>query len=196
MKPLIIFISMIFACIFSNAQSVTVYARFTLYTGSLVDENTRRGHEGQILLTSYTSSELQTLNIGSQSSGAGAGKVTFNPVTFTKPVSVNSPLFFSMMASGTPFKNVAFLFYTTAATGDRLLYQQTMGLVAIKTMQHSVEAACPSANCPGLIETISLEFGQEINTFYPTDASGMPGKSVSNGWDRVKNVKLDDPAAL
>jgi len=37
----------------------------------------------------------QTLNIGSQSSGAGAGKVTFNPFSITRKTDVASPKFFS-----------------------------------------------------------------------------------------------------
>jgi type VI protein secretion system component Hcp len=178
--------------IYSNAQ-VTIYARFTLYSGSLVNESTGKMHQNEILLTSYSSNEEQTLNIGSQSTGAGAGKVTFNPVTFTKPVSVNSPMFFSMMASGTPFKKVEFLFYNAA---DVLIFQQTMGLVAVKTTQHSVAATCAGTNCTGLIETISMEFGQEINTVYTIDPKGMPGKSYSNGWDRIKNIKNDEPNSL
>jgi hypothetical protein len=38
----------------------------------------------------------QTLNIGSQSSGAGAGKVTFNPFSITRKVDRASPVFFAM----------------------------------------------------------------------------------------------------
>jgi type VI protein secretion system component Hcp len=33
----------------------------------------------------------QTLNIGAQSSGAGAGKVTFNPFQITRKIDVASP---------------------------------------------------------------------------------------------------------
>jgi Type VI secretion system effector, Hcp len=35
-----------------------------------------------------------TLRIGSQSSGAGAGKVTFNPFSITKKIDKASPVFF------------------------------------------------------------------------------------------------------
>jgi type VI protein secretion system component Hcp len=38
----------------------------------------------------------QTLNIGSQSTGAGAGKVTFNPFSITRKVDRASPVFFAM----------------------------------------------------------------------------------------------------
>ncbi len=35
-----------------------------------------------------------TLSIGSQSTGAGAGKVTFNPFSITRKVDRSSPIFF------------------------------------------------------------------------------------------------------
>jgi len=37
----------------------------------------------------------QTLNIGSQSKGAGAGKITFNPFQITRKTDQASPTFFS-----------------------------------------------------------------------------------------------------
>ena len=49
---------------------------------------------------------LQTLNIGAQSTGAGAGKITFNPLSFTRRPDSLSPQFFAMCCSGTPFRKV------------------------------------------------------------------------------------------
>src|ERR1700677_3379543 len=48
----------------------------------------------------------QTLNIGSQSTGAGAGKITFNPFSITRKIDLQSPTFFNMACSGTAFKFV------------------------------------------------------------------------------------------
>ena len=42
----------------------------------------------------------QTLNVGSQSSGAGAGKVTFNPFTITRKADSSSPTLFRQVLSG------------------------------------------------------------------------------------------------
>lgn len=45
----------------------------------------------------------QTLSIGSNSSGAGAGKVTFNPFSITKQTDTASPVFFQQaLAGGSP----------------------------------------------------------------------------------------------
>ena len=48
----------------------------------------------------------QTLNIGSASSGAGAGKITFNPFSITRKVDRASPIFFQMACSGKSFQTV------------------------------------------------------------------------------------------
>jgi type VI secretion system Hcp family effector len=58
----------------------------------------------------------QTLNIGSQSSGAGAGKVTFNPFQITRKVDSASPQFFQMAVRGTLFRAVSCSFYGMATT--------------------------------------------------------------------------------
>ena len=49
----------------------------------------------------------QVLNIGSQSSGAGAGKVTFNPFSITRKTDRASPMLFQMCCAGQHFKIVS-----------------------------------------------------------------------------------------
>jgi type VI secretion system Hcp family effector len=53
----------------------------------------------------------QTLNIGSQSSGAGAGKVTFNPFTINKKLDVSSPKLLQAAARGEIFKTFTCSFF-------------------------------------------------------------------------------------
>jgi Type VI secretion system effector, Hcp len=50
----------------------------------------------------YSFDVEQTLNIGSQSTGAGAGKVTFNPFSVTRKIDKVSPTLFKMTCAGTP----------------------------------------------------------------------------------------------
>lgn len=47
-----------------------------------------------------------TANIGSQSSGSGTGKITFNPFSITRKVDKASPLLFKACVSGQHFKKV------------------------------------------------------------------------------------------
>src|SRR5579863_4851988 len=49
----------------------------------------------------------QVLNIGSQSSGAGAGKVTFNPFQITRKTDRASPRLFTMCCTGEHFQQVS-----------------------------------------------------------------------------------------
>src|SRR5450432_468098 len=105
MKKFISCILSLFVVIYCTAQ-ISVYVKFTRYSGTILSEefSTKKGHTDQILLTTYSSDDETMVNIGSQSSGAGAGKITFQPIIFSKPPGANSPMFFSMMASGTPLK--------------------------------------------------------------------------------------------
>jgi type VI secretion system Hcp family effector len=53
----------------------------------------------------------QVLNIGSQSSGAGAGKATFSPFQITKKVDVASTQLFQMAITGEAIKSISCSFY-------------------------------------------------------------------------------------
>jgi type VI secretion system secreted protein Hcp len=53
----------------------------------------------------------QTLNIGSQTGGSGAGKVTFNPFQITKKVDSATPLLFQSAISGAAFHTIRCSFY-------------------------------------------------------------------------------------
>jgi type VI protein secretion system component Hcp len=61
------------------------------------------GETGLFEIEDYSFDIEQVLNIGSQSSGAGAGKVTFNPFQITRKTDVASPNLFRMCATGQSF---------------------------------------------------------------------------------------------
>ena len=60
-------------------------------------EATQKGHKDDIEISSFA---IGATNIGSQSSGAGAGKVSFNSFTITKKVDKASPALFAAVTSG------------------------------------------------------------------------------------------------
>ena len=62
--------------------------------------------KGLFEVEDYSFDVEQTLNIGSQSSGAGAGRITFNPFSITRKIDVSSNIFFSNACSGKSFKQV------------------------------------------------------------------------------------------
>jgi type VI secretion system Hcp family effector len=63
----------------------------------------------------------QTLNIGSQSSGAGAGKVTFNQFQITKTVDSATPKLFQSAVTGEGFRDVKCSFYILGPNGAKTI---------------------------------------------------------------------------
>jgi len=61
----------------------------------------------------------QVLNVGSQSSGAGAGKVTFNPFQITKEIDSASTQLFQMAINGEAIKSISCSFYSERSNGAR-----------------------------------------------------------------------------
>ena len=102
-------------------MATNIYLKFTSYSPSLTIKGnvTANGYQGAVQATSLSWSSEQTLNIGSQSSGAGAGKVTFNDLHFTKAVDATSPLFFQALCAGIPFEFVDIFFVTSTARRRR-----------------------------------------------------------------------------
>lgn len=77
-----------------------------LYIDSIKGESTVRGHVGSIEISSWSFGVSNPSSIGSQSSGAGAGKVSFNNFTITKSVDKASPLLMKAKTAKTPIKSV------------------------------------------------------------------------------------------
>jgi type VI secretion system secreted protein Hcp len=128
----------------------------------------------------------QTLNIGSQASGAGAGKITFNPFSITRKVDKSSPIFFQMACSGTPFQFVYLALRkaagTSNTTGAGLTFLRfDFKLVAVKTVSWSHDETSP-------LETITFEYGGLQMRYAPQKPDGSMGAAVVGGWNRVKNV--------
>lgn len=129
----------------------------------------------------------QVLNIGSQSSGAGAGKVTFNPFSITRKIDCASPGFFQMACSGTPFHTVALgLRKSAGGTASGLVFLMfTFRLVAVKTISWAHDDESPK-------ETVTFEYGG-LNIMYTQQKpDGSPIQPDPGGWNRVKNISADD----
>jgi type VI secretion system secreted protein Hcp len=127
----------------------------------------------------------QVLNIGSQSTGAGAGAVSFNPFSITRKVDLQSPTFFQMACSGTPFKEVC-LGIRKAAGGDQagsfyLMFRFL--LVAVKTLGWAHDEQAPK-------ETVTFEYGAMQIFYGPQKPDGSITKTFPSGWNRVKNMSL------
>ena len=112
------------------SPGLTYYVRFTTANGSTgpLDGSTL------YQLNSFSFDDQQTLNIGSQSSGAGAGKVTFNPLDLVLTQPALTPALFEMLATGAAFKEVDVLGYGQDGT---LATDDSFGLVAASDLGSS-----------------------------------------------------------
>ncbi|WP_246408983.1 type VI secretion system tube protein Hcp [Granulicella aggregans] len=121
----------------------------------------------------------QTLNIGSQSSGAGAGKITFNPLSIVKPIDLCSPVFFSSAVSGTAFSEVLVVISPPAGNASQSTFVIRLGLAAVKDLTDA------AADKTVIQEQVLLEYGDL------TLAELSPSGSLLScrGWDRVRNVQ-------
>jgi type VI secretion system Hcp family effector len=147
--------------------------------------------QGLFEVEDYSFDVEQTLGIGSQSTGAGAGKITFNPFSITRKVDRSSPTFFENACSGKAFKNVYLGMRKSAgndATGVFFLVF-TFKLVAVKTVGWAHDDEAPK-------ETVTFEYGGLQVRYGQQGAKGNITGVIPGGWNRVKNVKDQDPDSV
>src|ERR1700722_1872311 len=84
-------------------------------------ESTTKDHKDEISINSFSVGAQGSQNVGSQSSGAGAGKVSIQSFSITKTLDKASPLLFQAAATGQHFKD-ATLSFTRKAGGKEQTY--------------------------------------------------------------------------
>lgn len=126
----------------------------------------------------------QTLNIGSQSTGAGAGRVTFNPFSITRKIDTLSPNLFQMACSGTPFQWVHLALRKSSGgdTAGEIFVRFDFKLVAVKTISWAHDDESPK-------ETVTFEYGGLQVHYTQQNANGSFVAAIPGGWNRVKNVQ-------
>lgn len=168
-------------------MAVDAYLNFTTYDGtSLTSESQNTVHPGWLEVSDYSFDIEQVLNIGSQSSGAGAGKVTFNPFSITKKVDNLSPVLYQMCCAGKPFQTVVLALRksggadsSVSAGKDYLVYM--FKLVAVRTVSWS-------QGDEGPVETVTFEYGALDISYSIQNPDGSLAAPIFAGWNRVKNI--------
>jgi type VI secretion system secreted protein Hcp len=140
-------------------------------------------NSGLFEIEDYSFDIEQVLNIGSQSSGSGAGKVTFNPFSITRKIDCASTEFFQKSCSGTPFQMVGLGMRKSAggsASGAMYLVF-TFKLVAVKTISWAHDDEAPK-------ETVTFEYGGLNIQYCQQQPNGQLLAPKPGGWNRVKNI--------
>jgi hypothetical protein len=128
-------------------------------------------------LSFYDLGLSNTLSIGSQSSGAGAGKVTFNPLEIHTAV-INYAQFFQVAQNGATFNSCTL---TAKTNGEAVEYK--FSLVAISSLDAIARSPRTPEDKPASYLDVKLAFGAvEVKTSAGSDDGGSSG-----GWSRVKN---------
>jgi len=154
----------------------------------LSDFSDAQKQKGLFEISDYSFDIEQVLSIGSQSSGAGAGKVTFNPFSITRNIDISSPVLFQNACAGTPYQDVGLGLRKSAGgnvSGSFFLYF-IFKLVAVKTISWAHDDESPK-------ETTTFQYGGLIIRYGQQDPSGKIGPLKTGGWNLVRNVSLQDP---
>lgn len=178
----------VIACFESNSNKILSATQgdiFPLEITKVLPQQTT--NQDCLLINSISYDASQTLNIGSQIAGVGAGKITFDPLTISKNVDFLSPYLFVRMASGESFRSVNIFFYEQIPQAAQITAKPVMlvqlGLAAIKTISVSATTGDEGLNNN---ETVAMEYGEIKTTVYRYDTAGRRTE-IAQGWSRILN---------
>jgi type VI secretion system secreted protein Hcp len=177
-------------------MAIDIFAIFTRADGTMI------GSESQVSLTlpgslgggtvsqpielaSFTFEVENDLSIGSATSGAGAGKAKFDPITVTRQLDVASPTLFQLCASGTHLKQVDFVVSQSGGpAGQKPFLRFTFSTVFIQNITWNASAGDDTPQ-----ETLNLEYGQMGVTFLDQQ-NNSPSSAA---WSQVTNSSVPPP---
>ncbi|GAM91242.1 hypothetical protein ANO11243_092890 [Dothideomycetidae sp. 11243] len=139
-----------------------------------------------IEIQGYSFGTEQTINLSSQSSGAGAGKIHFDAFTLSKTVDANTPVFFNRMAQGLPNTITIYFFKVTGGATTR--GQQAYMTWQFRTAAFSAQSFSGDEGDDGPRESLSFQYGALQISYTPTKTDGTPGTPTASGWNSVKNT--------
>lgn len=146
-------------------------------------------------IQSWTFGASQQVNVGSSSSGIGAGKVEFQPFKITKQVDTASPFFFQTCAQGGHYEQCSLFVRKGGGTKDRtgIIYLRfDFKMVFVTQIGWSHDDTAPK-------EEVTFEYGALRVTYTPQlktgaakspirkEPSGDPGGVNPQAWSKLLN---------
>ena len=153
------------------------YVRFVGYDDKALTGDNGKAEWFEVSDPNYSGE--QVLNLLAASSGVGAGKVTFNPLSFTLGSSVATDKLEQMLASGQPLKAIELVGYTFDNHTPVKVSETAFKLVGVKSGEVDVGSGA---------HKFSFEYGGLVESQATFDSFGQPNGAVTAGWDRIKNV--------
>jgi type VI secretion system secreted protein Hcp len=142
--------------------------------------STDAAHPGSIQLASFDFGIENTLNIGSATGGAGAGKAKFTSFTFSHNLDVASSCISSYLAQG---RTLAATLYVRKAGGAGA---QDFLVVQFKTVAFATQHLTSASDVPS--EAVTFQFGSESFKYYAQNPNGTLGAPSAFTWDAVRNM--------
>ena len=138
-------------------------------------------------LSSFTLDAQNSLAIGSATAGAGAGKVSFQGFSFTKPLDKYSAQLFQDLASGTRIASVEIIVRKPVGNGmDDPIVQYLLKNVGLTNIHISGASKNATETIQGAFQSISFVlYGQNSNGTTPVTSTG--------GWSQVTNQPVTIP---
>ncbi|HKE73096.1 MAG TPA: type VI secretion system tube protein Hcp [Acidimicrobiales bacterium] len=144
-------------------------------------DSNHEGHKGEIDIEAWNWGVTQSGT--AHGGGGGAGRATFQDMSFVARISKASPKLFMSCATGLHHKSAQL---TGAAAGEKMRPFLTYKLsdVLVSSVQESGSEAGPPQ------EHFSLNYAKIEMSFTPQDATGAAGAPIVAGFDVKHNKKL------
>ena len=143
-------------------------------------ESANEGHKDEIEILSFSFGATQT---GGTTGGAGAGKVIFSDISFTKPVDKSTPLLYLTCAQGKHIPT-AVLYGRKAGERNTDYLVITLSDVLISSVQTGGSAGDRPT------ESISLNYTKIEFSYARQKSDGSYDAPVKTGWDIKQNIEV------
>jgi type VI secretion system secreted protein Hcp len=145
-------------------------------------ESTRKGHEKQIEIFSFSWGASNPTTVGSSSAGLSAGKATVSSFNIMKKTDVASPTLFQKCCVGDHFKTANVVM--NKASGDKVQPLAFLKYDFEQVFVESIQWSGSSGGDDSPTESVSFAFGKVTVTYTPQAATGAAaGSPAVASWD-------------
>lgn len=171
-------------CWVSTTLAQGIYVEFTTSSGPGTVPVT-----GEFLVSGVQYGMSTSITVGA-SAGSGAGKAAAAPLILTKQVDLSSVSLQRQLVRGQPYSRIRVNFYRAGPNGAReLVYRITLGTAFVSNYTAGATEVC-STGCPGISETITIEYGQFVTSDFTQQPAGVAA------WNFVTNSGTVDNSLL
>jgi type VI secretion system Hcp family effector len=171
-------------------RRIMAYDAYLAFSGNygpaIKGESTRKGFENWIEIDYFDFDIQQKLTIGSQTTGAGAGKVQFGAFQVRKQPDSSSPLLFQACAAGTPWEKATLALHKAGGESTVNYLRFEFQLVALQGVHWTGDTN--NGDTPS--EVLAFMYGALHVTYTPQKIDGTAGAAIVGGWNQIKNEKI------